>query len=261
MIEDVGSFKLLEEVHLKATQNIEINGRKFVPGETIALFDKISMSGFSEVRNYVTAHGGYGDRNHVFWNTTKELRLSFSQGVFSTTQFSLLTNANVLVISEEEPLLVTEVEYLESDEEGQIHTKNEPVDEIFVYDKNSGEKIEWTKEGSLLKIEKPYTDVFLKYRYNYTGGARVAKIGQRAFNGFLELEGKTRVKDDTSGQITTGIIKIPQLKLMSGLSIKLGTQVNPVVGNFDAVGVPVGSRTEAYVAEFQFLNSDIDSDM
>jgi hypothetical protein len=51
----------------------------------------------------------------------------------------------------------------------------------------------------------------------------VAEIGRRAFNGFLELEGKTRVKDDTSGQITTGIIKIPQLKLMSGLSIKLGT--------------------------------------
>ena len=50
------------------------------------------------------------------------------------------------------------------------------------------------------------------------------------FNGFLELEGKTRVKDDTSGLITTGIIKIPKLKLMSGLSIRLGAQANPVVG-------------------------------
>jgi len=79
--------------------------------------------------------------------------------------------------------------------------------------------------------------------------------------GFLELEGKTRVKDDTSGLITTGIIKIPKLKLMSGLSIKLGAQVNPVVGTFDAVGVPVEMRHNSYVAEFCFLNNDIDSDI
>jgi hypothetical protein len=62
----------------------------------------------------------------------------------------------------------------------------------------------------------------MRYRYNYTNGATVAKIGQEYLEGFLELEGKTRVKDDTSGLITTGIIRIPQLKLMSGLSMKLG---------------------------------------
>ena len=80
-------------------------------------------------------------------------------------------------------------------------------------------------------------------------------------NGFVSLEGRTRVKDDTSGLITTGIIKIPKLKLMSGLSIRLGTQANPVVGNFTAEGVPVDSRNSSYVMEFEFLNNDIDSDM
>ena len=76
------------------------------------------------------------------------------------------------------------------------------------------------------------SEFFLKYRYNYTGGASVAQIGQRFLRTFVELEGKTRVKDDTSGLITTGIIQIPKLKLMSGLSMKLGSQANPVVGNF-----------------------------
>ncbi|MBQ5473783.1 MAG: hypothetical protein IIT65_03600 [Lachnospiraceae bacterium] len=79
--------------------------------------------------------------------------------------------------------------------------------------------------------------------------------------GYLELEGKTRVKDDTSGLITTGIIKIPKLKLMSGLSMKLGAQAGPVVGTFEGVGVPVESRHNSYVMEFDFLNNDIDSDM
>ena len=63
----------------------------------------------------------------------------------------------------------------------------------------------------------------VNYRYNYTNGASVAKIGQQFLNGFLELEGYTHIKDDTSGLVTTGVIKIPKLKLMSGLSIRLGT--------------------------------------
>ena len=261
MNESMGSFKLLEDVHLKATENMEIGGRHFSTGETIAFFDKISVSGLSEARSYIAARGGYNNRARVFWDNTRELRLNFTQGVFSTTQFSLLTNAKVIKIAEEEPVLVTIVENLESKEDGTLETKFEPISSIFVYDKETSNKIEWQKENSTLKIDEGYKDVIVTYQYNYIGGARVAEIGRRAFNGFLELEGKTRVKDDTSGQITTGIIKIPQLKLMSGLSIKLGTQANPVVGNFEAVGVPVDLGNNSYVAEFYFLNNDIDSDM
>jgi len=35
---------------------------------------------------------------------------------------------------------------------------------------------------------------------------------------------------------------------MSGLSMKLGSQANPVVGTFEAVGVPVEERHNSYVA-------------
>jgi len=38
---DIGSFKVLENVHLKATYDIEVNGIKFNTGESIAVFDKI----------------------------------------------------------------------------------------------------------------------------------------------------------------------------------------------------------------------------
>ena len=85
MNESMGSFKLLEDVHLKATQNMEIGGRNFSTGETIAFFDKISVSGFSEARSYIAARGGYNNRARVFWDNTRELRLNFTQGVFSTT--------------------------------------------------------------------------------------------------------------------------------------------------------------------------------
>ena len=261
MIQDLGSFKELEQVHLKATQNIEVNGRIFQEGETIALFNKIQIAGLNELKDFVAARGGYDNRGHVFWETTKEVKLTFSQGVFSNIQFGILNNAKMIQLDNDEPLLVTKVEELESDEVGNIHTSYEAIDQMFVYNKATGEKLNWWKVSDFLKINETFTNVVVKYRYNYTGGASIAKVGQRCLRGFLELEGKTRVKDDTSGLITTGIIKIPKLKLMSGLSMKLGTQANPVVGTFEGIGVPVESRHNSYVVEFDFLNNDIDSDM
>lgn len=261
MDENLSSFKTLEQVHIKATQDIEINGRTFQEGETIAFFDKIQVAGLNELKNYVVARGGYDNRGLVYWETTKELRLTFSQGVFSNLQFGLLNNAQMIQYGEDEPLLITKTEELESNENGEIITTEEAVDQIFIYDKDTGERLNSQKVGQNLKINEGYKNLVVRYRYNYTGGASVAKIGQQFLRGFLELEGKTRVKDDTSGLITTGIIKIPKLKLMSGLSIRLGTQANPVVGTFEAVGVPVEMRHNSYVAEFCFLNNDIDSDM
>lgn len=261
MDNNLGSFKELEQVHLKATQNIEVNGYSFEEGETIAYFDKIQISGLNEFKSYVAARGGYDNRAHVYWENTKELRLTFSQGVFSKTQFAILNNAKMIYTDEDEPVLVTKVEELESNENGYITIQYIPVDQTFVYNKDTGEKLEWARIGDRLKIATGFTNVIVKYRYNYTGGASVAKIGQRCLQGYLELEGKTRVKDDTSGLITTGIIKIPKLKLMSGLSMKLGAQAGPVVGTFEGVGVPVESRHNSYVMEFDFLSNDIDSDM
>lgn len=256
-----GSFKTLENVRLKATQDIEVNGKIIYEGETIALFDKIQISGLKEIKDYVAATGGFDNRGLVYWETTKEVNLTFSQGVFSNTQFGLLNNAKIISIGQDEPILITTTEVLESDEGGYITTKHPIVDQVFVYNKQTGEKLVHHIWDNKIKIAYDYMDVIVNYRYNYTNGATVAKIGQPFLKGFLELEAQTRVKDDTTGLVTTGIIKIPKLKLMSGLSIKLGTQANPVVGTFQAVGVPVDERKSSYVMEIAFLNNDIDSDM
>ena len=258
---ELGSFKTLENVYLKTTQNIEANGIEFQEGEIIAFFDKIQVGGLNELKEYVVARGGYDNRGHVFWERTQQLTLNFSQGVFSKMQFGLLNNAKVLHVAQNEPLLLTMTEELEIDGNGQFRTKHEPADQLFVYNKLTGEKIRSYKYPDYFQTELQYVDIIVTYRYNYLQGATVLKIGQPFLQGFLELEGKTRVKDDTSGLVTTGIIKIPKLKLMSGLSIRLGAQANPVVGNFSAVGVPVESRHNSYVAEIDFLDSDIDSDM
>ena len=50
-MDSLGSFKSLEDVHLKATYNMKIGNREFVEGETIALFDKIQISNLNEIKS------------------------------------------------------------------------------------------------------------------------------------------------------------------------------------------------------------------
>jgi len=86
-------------------------------------------------------------------------------------------------------------------------------------------------------------------------------IGQALTRGYLSLNGKMRVKDDDTGKVKTGIIRIPKLRLMSDLSIRVGNDAIPQVGRFDAIAVPEGARGQSKVMEIIFLNDDIDADM
>ena len=255
------SFKDLEKVSLKATSNIEIGNKQFVQGETLAYFDKIQIASLDEERDVRVAEGGYGNPSLVFWDTTKELKLRFTQGVFSEEHFALLTNAR-LIEQVNVPILISEEEIKETSEQRTITLKHAPVGTIFVYNKNTGARItNFTVSGATLTFESSYLEVLIRYNYNYINKIYDYKIGRRLVNGFVELEGRTRVKDDVSGQVVTGILKIPKLKLLSELSIKLGEQATPVVGRFDALCLPVGSRGNTYVTDFVILSDDIDSDL
>lgn len=258
------SFKEFESVRLKATYNMKIGNRSIEPGETIVKFDNILIAGLNEVVDKVSANGGFDNRAWVYWETVKEQKITFSQGVFSKEQFALLNNSRMVEIAENDPISITEREILESGQDGKITLKNIPNDNslIFIYKKDTGERITtFSIDGKSITIADSFLDVIVDYTYNYVSGANVVKIGQHLLDGYVELEGRTRVKDDTTGSVVTGIIKVPRLKLMSNLSIRLGTQASPVVGNFSAVGVPVGSRGNTYVSEFYLLGSDIESDL
>ena len=260
---EYGSFKDFESVRLKATYNIEIGNRKIVPGETIAYFDKIQIAGLNDTLSYITAHGGYKDQVRVVWEDIKEVKLNFVQGVFSKEQFALMTNSRLFQMKQGDLLKVPMREYLESDENGIITCKYAPAHDVFVYKKEDGTKLSFSygTKPTQLVINSNYTDVVVDYYYDYNNNVQFVKIGKNLLSGFVELEGITRVKDDTTGQVVTAIIKIPHLKLMSDLSIRLGNLANPVVGNFNGIAYPVGSRGNNYVVEFYYLSDDIQADL
>ena len=256
------SFKELYDVSLKATQTIEIGGKTIMPQETIASFDKIQIANFQEIKNLASANGGKGNHAIIFWDSTKELRISFSQGVFSKTQLALMSNTNLIVDHGEEFISINTRQLYESDDKSRIFTGRVLREPIFVYDNKTGEKItNWTFSAQTIYLDSPYREVLVDYWYDYYNGFTKLEVGIPLTTGFLSLTGKMRVKDDTTGKVVTGIINIPKLRLVSDLSIRVGSDATPQVGRLDAIAVPEGARGQQKIMEIIYLNDDIDADM
>lgn len=255
-------MKELYDVTLKATYPIEVSGRTIEVGETVAAFDKIQWADFSELKAISAARGGYGNPGLVWWEETKEVRVRFVQGVFSKTQLGLMTGAKLTTVGEKEVISIQTREVLETDESGVLTPKYFAQEPIFFYNKNTGDRINsWTRMDNTFSLGVPFLEVVVDYTYSYDNGASLLSIGQQFTKGFLSLQAKTKVKDETTGQVKTGILRIPKLKLMSDLSLRLGEEATPLVGTLDAVAIPVGNRGQKRAMELLFLSDDIDSDM
>ena len=256
-------LKELYDLTLKATYPIEVEGRKFEAGEVIARFDKIQIANFREIASRVSANGGKNNPALVVWENTKEIQLNFTQGIFSKHQFALLSNSNLVKSAPAEKILLSAHFTGESDEEGRIQLNKEEVANVFVYDAKTYEKL--TPESVDLEkgeiiLSAPYRDVEVDYQFYYTNEVSTMTVGKRLIEGFLQLEGKTRVKDDITGKTRTALLRIPRLKLVSDLSMRLGREANPLLANFAAVGYP-GAGKDKKIMEMLFLSDDIDAEM
>ena len=255
-------IKELYDVTLKATYKIEVGGREIEPGETVAAFDKIQLANFQEQKSRTLARGGFDNRALIWWEETQEVRFSLTQGVFSKTQLALMSNANLIQNNGASTVPMNCREIVETDSRGCARAKHSIKLPYFVYKHPSGERIDdLVVSDDAINTGVPYQEYLIDYYYDYKNGYDVLSVGDPLTNGYLLLEGKVRVKDDTTGQITTGIIRIPKLKLLSNLSMRLGQEAIPLVGHLEAIAIPTGERGQKKVMEVIFLNDDIDSDI
>ena len=263
-MENEFGLKELYDLTLKATYPIEMAGRMFEPGEIIARFDKIQLANFKEVTSRVSARGGFDNRAHVIWENPKEIQLSFTQGIFSTRQFALLSNAQLVQENSEQGILIPSHYKGESDENGKIFIGETNITNVFVYNAKTFEKIKpliQDLEKGELVIDQTFLEVEIDFDYYYQNGSTSCILGRKLIQGYLQLEGKSRVKDDITGKTRTAILRIPRLKLVSDLSMRLGREATPVLANFNAIGLPTGERGSNKIMELLFLNDDIDADM
>lgn len=256
------SFKELYQVVLKATSNIEIDGKVIQPNETIAAFDKIQLANFRENVDVRTAHGGYRDLDRVWWESPKNIDLTFTQGIFSKIQFALMTNSRLLRKADESSIYINKRVIKDADDEGNVVLDEEPFDYFFIYDMSTGLPVEYTQTGELqINVGLTVKSVLLDYASKYDNNADVLCIGAPLIQNCVYFEGRTRVKEDITGQVKTGILTIPKLKLMSDLSIRIGKDATPVVGTLHAVAIPFGARGNTRIMEMTFLEEDIDTDI
>ncbi len=261
-MENEFGMRELYSVVFKATYPIEIGGINYATGEVIAAFDKIMLGNFQEISKVVAAKGGFNNRIRVAWKTSQGLELKFTQGIFSKKQFALMANSRLSTL-ETNKLSIAQRDYLESDEDGIIQLTHTPESAwIFIYNEETKEKITGAQliSENKINIGEPYINVIVDYEYEYEDKVRVLEIGQETLNGIVSCEGRTKVKDDVTGQVKTGILQIPKLKLTSDLSITLGENAQPVAGVFSGIALPTGPGHEDRAMEIYFLNDDIDSD-
>lgn len=257
------SFKELYNCVLKSTYSMNVGKREIEPGEVLCSFDHIQLANFKEVVSAVSASGGYGNQARVTWENVKGINLSFSQGIFSKEQLALLSNSSLVVPTDEDPLSISYREKLESDEEGKFTLRYEPHEKIFIYDYLTGKKItDYEKiDIKIFRIKASYKDIVVDYEYIYDKVVEQLKIGMPLTGGFLSLEARTKIQEDETGIIRSGILKVPKLKLISDLTITLGKSSSPTVATFKAIGHPSGTRGRERVMELVFLEEDIDSDI
>ena len=252
-------FKDLYDCVLKATYDIEIGNRVFKAGEPIVAFDSLSLANFDELKRRATANGGYGNQAWVAWESTQEVHLNFSQGIFSTLHLAILGNSNM---SDKGVVVAVPMhEEKEIDDNLQVQLKYNPK-EVYVYGKKTNVLLnDFNIENNILTFNgvAPYTDVDIYYSFDYEN-ANVISIGRQLVRGFLEFTAKTRLKDDMTGKTVTAIIQMPRVKLMSDFSIRLGKDAPPTVGHFAITAYPVGSKGSETVMNFISLNDDVDSD-
>lgn len=257
-------LKELTDLTLKATYPIEMEGRKFEAGEVIARFDKIQLANFREITSRASSTGGQGNATHVIWEDPKEIQLSFTQGIFSKRQFALLSNAKLIKSAPQDRILLSAHFTGESDENGKIQLDRVEVKNVFIYDANTFEKIEPVildlEKGAMI-IGDAYRDVEVDYQYHYTNNFTDMVLGQKLIQGFLYLEGKSRVKDDITGKTHTVLLRIPRLKLVSDLSMRLGREAGPLLANFSAIAYPQSAGRDKKIMEMLFLSDDIDAEM
>jgi len=250
-------------VQLKSTSIIEINGKQIAAGEVIAAFDKIQIANFKDIHREAAAQGGYQNRKLVIWNRTEGVDLVFTQGVFSKTQLGLMQNARLVKVDNSQVVRIAQRDELETNDEGIITLTHEPIGNwIFVYNKETGEKLTGLNRIGLQQIQTPlvYKDVIVDYEYGYDNGANVSFIGEDIFDGYVSLEGRSRIKDDVTGKTHTAIIYIPKLKITSDFNLTLGQNAQPMVGKFQATALSVGERKQSKAIEICYLEDDIDRD-
>lgn len=296
---DVG-VKELYDINIRLNQPLKIGNRQYDINETILSFEKAELAQLTQNIGTKAARGGFNNNLLIDWETDKEVTFAVSHGVLSPTSYAVLSNSKMnqkdyKSISYKEQLDVVEysendyrvtLKYIPNHVEGKWGVQGNPDNEplpmgrkpwlmlkplppqherfLFCYDMETGQRImNFQVFGNQIVFMAEHRKVMVDYTFDYRDSIIELDVGNRLFNGFLNLTGKITTKDYFSGEPRTAIIEIPRLKLNSKIIMKLGMSYeNPVVSDFFFTGYPnEGRKAENLsVCKITMLSSELTGD-
>lgn len=261
---DEKNFALTElyDISINAIVPVTIGERSFEAGESILFFDSLQLTSLFEIKDRRAARGGRYNIDYVVWERTTGAEFICEHGVVSERFLSILSNSKIATYAED-TVTVPKREVLESDEDGVITLSQTPITNgFFIYDGeyNKLASSAYSLTDDVISGLKAFTYYTISYNFIHTSTAKALMVGQRLFNGYYSVTAKMRLKDDTAGTPTTAIVEIPRVRIVSDLSMRLGSYVSSNVSTFRISGEPVGQRGMEYVCRIIFLDSDIDAE-
>lgn len=289
-------MKEMYDINIRLNQPLEIGGRKYDINETILSFERADIAQVQENKGHKQARGGYNNNLLIDWEVDKEATFAITHGILSPTTWAVLSNSKLnkkgaKSISYKEQLDVIEgdkcwyadLKFIPNHVDGEWGLQGNPENEqmpmgrrewlplkplppqpdkfMFCYDMETGNRImKFEVLGNRVIFRGEHRKVMVDYTFDYVDNILQLDIGNRLFNGFLNLTAKVTTKDFFSGEPRTAILEIPRLKINSSLAMKLGTTYDqPVVSDFYFTGYPLeGQKAEMNsVCKLTFLNMEL----
>ena len=298
MDENFVGMKELYDVNLRLLKPLEIGNKKYDINESVLSFKTAEIAQVQENKRVISARGGYHNPALVNWEVDKEMTFAITHGVLSPISYALLSNSKLKEpifksVSFNEKLSVEmngnylycdlkyrpnavcqmgaqgnpDMEQLPMGRRPDLLLKPLPPSKtkwIFVYDAQNGRKIHnFSLSGNRLYLQEDANEVIVDYTFACEDKVRVLEVGNRLLNGFLRLEGKMSIKDEKSGEVTTGILEMPKIKLSSSLKMTLGKNYdNSTVSDFYFVGYPDENdrREDQSIAKIGFMSTELTGD-
>lgn len=297
-MENFLGMKEMYDVNIRLNSPIDVAGRHYDVNETLLSFSQVEIAQISENKIRQSATGGYNNNLLIDWETDKEAVFAIKHGILSPVAWAALSNSKIkkdnkksiqfqekLKTVEENNVWACRLTYIPNATERmgiQGNPENEPLPMgrkewlplkplppardkfIFCYDCQTGQRImKFEIIGNLIVFKAEHNEVMIDYTFDYNNPTINLEVGNRLFNGFLNLSGKITAKDYRTGEPKTAILEIPRLKMRSSLGIQLGTSLDcATVSDFTFIGYPEEGRLaeQSSICSITFLDSELTGD-
>jgi hypothetical protein len=136
----------------------------------------------------------------------------------------------------------------------------------FYYDLNNIQKkieVKPTIIDEKLRIisfgkEYAYKNILCDYYFNYNKDVILYSMARERFTNLYSLEATFLMKDENDGLLHTGLLRMPKVRVVSNINLRMGERADPSVSTFNIIAIPEskGNR-ESVVCEVLYLDEDI----